>query len=414
MSHDTNSQPDHRSNPVRPRTVLAIASAGGHWIQLRRLHPAFDGSRIIYATTRESYRGEVEADGAEFRVVPDCNRWQKIKLVKSAIKILFLLMKEKPDVVVSTGAAPGYFAIRLGKLLGKKTVWVDSIANAEVLSLSGQKAGKHVNHWITQWKHLAKPEGPYFFGNVLGDETKEAIANDSSIIAKHQPSDAVENQPLVSANPETTGEDGSATSQEKTATCHAVETKADQPLVAANPATAGEDGSEHSVRPLRIFVTVGTDLPFDRLVKTLDTWASTHPGYEIYAQIGETSYKPRNISYCRFIEPPDFKKRFQESDLIISHAGMGTILSSLSFQKPLLVMPRIAAKGEHRNEHQLATAKHLQAINKVNVAQDEKELLSTLECLGQSSKVGLPVKASISRYATRGLTSKLSEFIRTI
>lgn len=375
------------------KTVLAIASAGGHWIQLRRLHPAFEGTRLIYATTRETYRGEVEADGAEFRVVPDCNRWEKLKLIKAAFKIFLLLLKEKPDVVISTGAAPGYFAIRLGKMLGKKTIWVDSIANAEELSLSGKKAGQHVDHWITQWKHLARPEGPYFFGNVLGDDTKEVIANDSSLIANpNKPSD-------ISDKP----------SEQRSA-----------PSGAAGPSAISHQPSaipnRHKDR-LNIFVTVGTDLPFDRLVRTLDDWAPAHPEFEIFAQIGETSFRPQNIPYTHFIEPPEFKQRFQESDLIVSHAGMGTILSSLSFQKPLLVMPRIAAKGEHRNEHQLATAKHLKALNKINVAPDEKELLRILESL-QSPDPRLPITdprsgcASIGPYASQTLTAKLNEFIK--
>ena len=77
-------------------------------------------------------------------------------------------MKENPDVIVSTGAAPGYFAIRFGRLLGIKTIWIDSIANAEELSMSGQKAGKHADLWLTQWKHLAKPQGPLYYGNVIG------------------------------------------------------------------------------------------------------------------------------------------------------------------------------------------------------------------------------------------------------
>ncbi len=388
------------TNTVRPRTVLAIASAGGHWIQLRRLHPAFTGTRLIYATTRDTYRTEVEEDGAEFRVVPDCNRWQKLKLIKAAIKIFLLLLKDKPDIVISTGAAPGYFAIRLGKLLGMRTIWVDSIANAEELSLSGQRAGLHVHHWITQWKHLEKPEGPSFFGNVLGDEAAATVR--PSEPAASPSGDA---QPCAHRSPE--DEVGSAISHPPSNVPSAATFEESNDDTNTSSAISNTE-SEHSERKIRIFATVGTDLPFDRLIKTLDDWAPSHPDYEIYAQIGDTSYKPLNIPFCHFIEPPEFKKRFQGSDLIVSHAGMGTILSSLNFQKPLLVMPRIAAKGEHRNEHQLATAKHLQELNKINVAQDEDELIKILE-----SDASLPTKEPISSFASNSLTSKLNEFILT-
>ena len=344
---------DPRSSGSDRKVVLAIASAGGHWVQLNRLRPAFDGFKLILATTKESYRSEIV--GADFRVVPDCNRWEKFKLLKSAVSIAWLIIRKKPDVIVTTGAAPGYFAIRIGKLLGKRVAWIDSIANAEELSMSGQKAGRHADLWATQWEHLARADGPLFFGNVLGDDGQAATK--------------------VAPPP-------------------------NQQSAISNQQSAGGQ------RPLKIFVTVGTDLPFDRLVRAIDEWAPQNPEYQIFAQIGETNWTPRNIPYCKFIEPPEFKRRFQAADLIVSHAGMGTILSSLNYQKPLLVMPRIAAKGEHRNEHQLATAKHLSELNKVNVAQDEAQLISMLENLNT-----LPVKDQIGPYASSGLLAAIRDFI---
>ncbi|MDQ8188065.1 hypothetical protein [Pelagicoccus sp. SDUM812002] len=152
----------------KTKKVLAIASGGGHWVQLLRLRPAFEGCKVIYATTKENYACDLEA-GAEFYVVPDCNRWEKWKLVKGSLSILKLIITQKPDIVVSTGAAPGFLAIRFAKLFGKKTIWLDSIANAEELSLSGQKAKNSCDMWMTQWEHLAKVDGPIYRGNILGD-----------------------------------------------------------------------------------------------------------------------------------------------------------------------------------------------------------------------------------------------------
>jgi UDP-N-acetylglucosamine:LPS N-acetylglucosamine transferase len=148
--------------------ILALSSGGGHWVQMLRLRPAFEGCHVVYATVKPGYRDDVA--GAEFRVVPDSNRWNKLGLARTAWAILRLLLRERPDVVVSTGAAPGYFAIRLGGWLGARTIWVDSVANAEELSLSGRKAGACADLWLTQWPHLAASdrEGPKFFGNVLG------------------------------------------------------------------------------------------------------------------------------------------------------------------------------------------------------------------------------------------------------
>jgi UDP-N-acetylglucosamine:LPS N-acetylglucosamine transferase len=145
--------------------VLAIASGGGHWVQLLRLRPAFEGCDVVFATAKEGYRSDV-GEG-EFRVILDANRSDKIKLLKSLWSVFTLVRRERPDVIVSTGAAPGYFALKIGRLLGARTIWVDSIANAEELSMSGAKAGDCADLWLTQWPHLAREGGPSYLGNVL-------------------------------------------------------------------------------------------------------------------------------------------------------------------------------------------------------------------------------------------------------
>jgi UDP-N-acetylglucosamine:LPS N-acetylglucosamine transferase len=152
---------------MRKNKILAISSGGGHWVQLLRLRPAFVGCDVVYATVKEGYREEVA--GEQFRVVPDSNQWCKFALLVTAWAVLKLLLRERPDVVISTGAAPGYFALRIGRLLGSRTIWVDSVANAEQLSLSGQKAGHCADLWLTQWPNLAKhgDEGPHYIGNVF-------------------------------------------------------------------------------------------------------------------------------------------------------------------------------------------------------------------------------------------------------
>ncbi len=154
--------------------VLAIASSGGHFVQLLRLMPAFEGSRLTVASTDPALAGEAAAQARrlglpmpEFRVVSDANRWQKLQLIKSLAGIAGLVLALRPDVLITTGAAPGYFALRLGRLMGARTIWLDSIANAEELSLSGKKAGRHADLWLTQWPDLARPEGPIYEGSVL-------------------------------------------------------------------------------------------------------------------------------------------------------------------------------------------------------------------------------------------------------
>jgi UDP-N-acetylglucosamine:LPS N-acetylglucosamine transferase len=133
--------------------ILAVASSGGHWVQLRRLAAAFDGQDVAYLTTEPGYRSEVGI--ARFYTVNDANRWNKLALLRCGLKVLWTLLRERPTVVVSTGAAPGYLAIRGGRLMGARTVWIDSVANVEELSMSGRLASSTADLCLTQWPHLA-------------------------------------------------------------------------------------------------------------------------------------------------------------------------------------------------------------------------------------------------------------------
>lgn len=147
------------------RKILAVASGGGHWVQLLRLRPAFEGCKVSYVTVQSAYADEVP--GARFHAVTDATRWSRWDLLKMMTQVAWVVVRERPDVVVTTGAAPGVVALRVGKWLGAKTVWLDSIANVESMSLSGMKVRPFADLWLTQWTHLALPNGPVFVGAVL-------------------------------------------------------------------------------------------------------------------------------------------------------------------------------------------------------------------------------------------------------
>lgn len=155
-----------------------------------------------------------------------------------------------------------------------------------------------------------------------------------------------------------------------------------------------------------IFVTVGTDLPFDRMMRVVDRWARETGRGDVFAQIGEGAWEPEFIPYSHFMEPSDFKRRFKEASLIISHAGMGTILSALLQSKPILVMPKLASLGEHRNEHQTATARKMRALAGVHAAFDENELRRLLDSLEE-----LTPPKPIGDSASESLLAGLRDFI---
>ena len=144
---------------------MAVASSGGHWMQLCHIAPALAGHDVTWVTTHPGYRKQ--APPGQFRAVRDASMWDKAGLVVMLGQITKLVMTLRPHVIVSTGAAPGYFAVRVGHTIGARSIWLDSIANAEELSLSGQRIRRYADLWLTQWEHLAKPEGPQWRGAVL-------------------------------------------------------------------------------------------------------------------------------------------------------------------------------------------------------------------------------------------------------
>lgn len=152
-----------------------------------------------------------------------------------------------------------------------------------------------------------------------------------------------------------------------------------------------------------IFVTIGTQIPFDRLIKILDRIAP-ELDEEIYAQALRGKYKPKHFKLIDFIEPDEFEKVFAQARLIVAHAGMGTILSALRNSKPLVIFPRIASIGEHRNEHQRATALMIKEKNYAYVATNEKELRELLH-------MDLRPLKKIGEFASESLVKSLKDFI---
>jgi UDP-N-acetylglucosamine:LPS N-acetylglucosamine transferase len=146
--------------------ILAVASAGGHWVQLGRLSQAFADSDTLYVTT---VGGETAPSGDRpVEKISDASRNEPLRVVLAALQIGLLMLRFRPDAVVTTGAAPGYVALRLAKLWGCRTVWLDSIANSEEISMSAKLARPYADLWLTQWEDLAaKTPGLKYWGRVL-------------------------------------------------------------------------------------------------------------------------------------------------------------------------------------------------------------------------------------------------------
>ena len=155
-----------------------------------------------------------------------------------------------------------------------------------------------------------------------------------------------------------------------------------------------------------IFVTVGSVDPFDRLIRAVDEWAGARGRTDIFAQIGKSSYKPQHIEAVKFLTPAEFRDRIRAARLIVAHAGTGSIIAAMEIGTPIIVMPKWARLGEHRNDHQIATAKRFGNKRGIIVADDEKDLLLKLD-----QEEGHSAPAVIPREASPDLIEAIREFI---
>ncbi|MGK2908986.1 MAG: glycosyltransferase [Sphingobium sp.] len=153
-----------------------------------------------------------------------------------------------------------------------------------------------------------------------------------------------------------------------------------------------------------ILVTVGTQLPFDRLIEIVDE-AAPRVGRPILAQTGLGKYVPKNIDWRQMIDPIEFAEILSRVSLIVAHAGIGTLLMAQKHQKPIIVLPRRASLGEHRNEHQMATVKALEKREGVYVAWTSEDVA---RFMAEPSLAPMPSSADLGKSR---LLDKISTFI---
>lgn len=154
-----------------------------------------------------------------------------------------------------------------------------------------------------------------------------------------------------------------------------------------------------------ILITVGAQVPFDRLVTTLDNYFR-NKNIEVFAQVGPTNKTFQFIESSPFLSPIEMDELFKKCSLVIAHAGTGSIISALKYKKPIIVLPRRASLGEHRNEHQLATVEWAKNLDGVTVAYDENELVKILD-----SESYEKISSDFEPYAEKGLLKFLKEQI---
>ena len=160
-----------------------------------------------------------------------------------------------------------------------------------------------------------------------------------------------------------------------------------------------------------IFLTVGTQEPFDRLVAAVDAWAATHD-VPVFGQLGALkpgSHRPAHFEWREFITADEYQQRLETSQLLVAHVGMGSIISALTYGKPLVMMARRASLGEHRNEHQLATAAKFEGRPGLSIAAEASDVGPLIDAVLGAGGAGSA--GGLSAHASPQLIETLSGFI---
>ncbi|MEO9573509.1 MAG: glycosyltransferase [Tateyamaria sp.] len=156
-----------------------------------------------------------------------------------------------------------------------------------------------------------------------------------------------------------------------------------------------------------IFTTVGTQLPFGRLLCGMDSWAARNQGVKVIAQAGASTRRFQNMQTVSYLSQAEFRDHMISARLVVAHAGMGTILSAAELGLPVILMPRLAKFGEHRNDHQLDTAKEMARLSNVSIVQD-------VEALHQALNVARALSFPMPRDQSVDVAGELDPLIREI
>jgi len=157
-----------------------------------------------------------------------------------------------------------------------------------------------------------------------------------------------------------------------------------------------------------IFASVGSMLPFERLVRTVDDWAYAHPSEDVFIQIGDTEYEPKHAPFARMVSMIEYRQRLRDCHLFVAHAGMGSILQALEDRKQTLMLPRHQEWGEHTTDHQIHTAErfgNLPGLKVVDTVEDLYREMSTL------LEAPLVIADAISNQASPGLITGIRDFL---
>ena len=157
-----------------------------------------------------------------------------------------------------------------------------------------------------------------------------------------------------------------------------------------------------------IFVTIGSMFPFDRLIRLMDGWAEANPGAALYAQIGTGAYEPARMPWVRKLDQVEFARTVEGAELVVAHAGMGSVITASQFRKPIVMLPRLREAGEHTTDHQIATANWLRGKPGVFIADADADLGPRI---AEARAAGAPAEPTFAAEASDAFIARIRHCI---
>lgn len=287
--------------------ICFASSSGGHLNQIKELDGKLKCESYFFVTSKDKFSESILKNKKKY-FITDPKR-NIIKLIINKLQTIKILMIEKPDIIISTGSGTAFWMCFLGRILGKKVLFIESIARVTKPSLFGKIVNKFANTTIYQWKPLGKYYKKGIYGGIIFD---------------------------ISFSPK-------------------------------------------SLKNKNIFLTVGSsDYKFNRLIEWADDLAKTK-NYEIFGQIGTSSYIPQHFKYKEFLSTEEMKKQLKKCSIVLTHGGSGSIFNSIHEKKLVIVIPRLKKCGEHVDNHQLELANRISDLHVIKIAKTKKNIIDFIE-----------------------------------
>lgn len=157
-----------------------------------------------------------------------------------------------------------------------------------------------------------------------------------------------------------------------------------------------------------IFVTVGTHyMGFERLIKKMDEIAGEITE-KVLMQVGSTEYEPVNAEWFKYKEIDELYGIYKSANIIVAHAGAGTLLDALKFQKSIVAVPRLKIMGEHIDDQQLELSEALENSGKVIAVYEIENLGDVLKNAKKPKEHSFKVNKDLSIFLRDFLRENLS------